>query len=52
MLYSLLTFFGLQYFFNNYWISSISAIVALILENTRIIKRDCNCSTKKPQEDK
>ena len=51
MLYSLLTFFGLQYFFSNYWISFPIAFIALIIENLKIVKENCNCDTnKKPQD--
>lgn len=54
MLYSLLTFFGLQYFFENYWISCITAFCVLIIQNTKIIRQDkgCGCDAKKPQMDK
>jgi|688.fasta_scaffold1885973_2 hypothetical protein len=52
MLYSLLTFFGLHYFFNNYWISSIGGIFVFIIENTKILKSKCGCDTEKPQIDK
>jgi hypothetical protein len=53
MLYSLLTFFGVHYFFGNYWITSISTIIVFIIENTKIIKqKDCGCgSEEKPQKD-
>ena len=47
MLYSLLSFFGLQYFFNNYWISYSVAIIVLIIENTEIIKNKCGCKNNK-----
>jgi hypothetical protein len=54
MLYSLLSFFGLYFFFGNYWISSIVAIIVFIIENTKITKeKDCGCdSEEKPQIDK
>jgi hypothetical protein len=54
MLYSLLTFFGLQYFFENYLISGIVGFCVLIIENTKIItqKKGCGCATKKPQQDR
>jgi hypothetical protein len=52
MLYSLLTFFGLHYFFENYWLSFITAFLVFIIENLKIIKQDCNCKNKKPQVDK
>ncbi len=50
MLYPLLTFFGLQYFFANYWISTISALAVFVWKNTSKPK-DCGCSTKKPQNE-
>jgi hypothetical protein len=54
MLYSLLSFFGLYFFFENYWISLIVAFFVLIIENTKIVKqKDCGCdSEEKPQIDK
>jgi hypothetical protein len=52
MLYPLLTFFGLHFFFANYWISSISAIAVFIINNSTY-ERDCGCDTnQKPQIDK
>ena len=51
MLYSLLTFFGLHYFFENYWLSFITAFAVLIIENLKIVKQNCNCDSKKPQKD-
>ncbi len=51
MLYSLLSFFSLHYFFGNYWVSFITAFVVLIIENTKIIKNNCNCNSEKPQKD-
>lgn len=48
MLYPLLTFFGLQYFFSNYWISIISSLVVFFWVNTTK-NDDCSCNTKKPQ---
>ena len=51
MLYSLLTFFGLQYFFGNYWISFPMTIIVLIIDSLKIIKDNCDCDTdNKPQE--
>jgi hypothetical protein len=52
MIYSLLTFFVLQFFFNNYWISTIGAFIVLVIANSNIEKQDCDCDTKKPQNDK
>lgn len=52
MLYSLLTFFGVQYFLGNIWLSATLSIVTYMIENTVIKKKDCNCNTsKKPQID-
>ena len=52
MLYPLLTFFGLHFFFSNYWISLISAIAVFIINNSSY-ERDCGCDTnQKPQIDK
>jgi hypothetical protein len=58
MIYSLLTFFGLHYFFHNYYnveypgtISVATALVVLLIENTKF-KNSCGCSSKKPQIDK
>jgi hypothetical protein len=53
MIYPLLTFFALQFFFSNYWISSISAFVVFIISNSSYKKEDCNCKMEeKPQLDK
>ena len=52
MLYPLLTFFGLHYFFGNYWISSIASFAVFIYVNSSY-KKDCGCDTnEKPQIDK
>jgi hypothetical protein len=58
MLYSLLTFFGLEFIFNQFYviehphiISFISAFIILIIENTKIIKDKCNCGVKKPNQE-
>jgi len=52
MLHPLLTFFALQYFFQNYWISSISSLAVFIYVNSSY-KKSCGCDVdKKPQIDK
>ena len=52
MLYPLLSFFALQFFFQNYWISSIVSFIVFVISNSSY-KKDCNCNTEqKPQPDK
>ena len=52
MLHALFCFFVLQFFFENYWISSIVSFVVFLLSNTSY-KKDCGCDTnQKPQIDK
>jgi hypothetical protein len=51
MLYSLLTFFGLQYFFGSYWISIPIAFIVLIIDTFKIVRENCDCdTTNKPQD--